>query len=78
MILVFLFGAACLLSFWLYQRGKRLRSRELKEVMSKEVKRMVNLPVEDDTFPDVMTGIQGKKASRKLLKLVNEQEDREN
>lgn len=64
------------LAFFIFYRDRQYLKKNLKDVMSVEVKKMVNLPTGDEIFPQRVdsqpSSTLAKKASQRILVEINQ------
>lgn len=71
MLLVFIV-ATLLIIGWLFWRDRRYREKQLPEVISPDVRKLVNLPTGENAFLRELNEVRGKKlVSKEILKDLN-------
>lgn len=71
---VFLLVLGSVVTLFILRKDRLYRKKPLKEVLSENVRKEVNLPTEDDEFPQKFSKKQIKQESlsKKILQSINE------
>ena len=73
LLLIIISALAIFLLMWLYLKDRRFLKKRVREILSEEMRKSVNLPTSLDEFPKNLNAIQEKKsASKKILEKMNE------
>jgi hypothetical protein len=58
---------------WLYLKDRRFLKKRVRDILSEEMRKSVNLPTNQDQFPKNLNGVQQKqRTSQEILKKMNE------
>lgn len=58
---------------WLYLKDRRFLKKRVRDILSEEMRKAVNLPTSLDEFPKNLNEVQQKKrTSQEILKKMNE------
>jgi hypothetical protein len=72
MILFFIILFLLFVASWFFYRDRRYLKKKLREVISEDMKPLLNIPTEENGFSEQLTQKQkDKKASRKILEDMN-------
>lgn len=73
MILILFIALILGIIIFLYYRDRKYRQKELESVVSEDVKKILNLPSDDDGFSKTLDRrSKGDSASKEILKGMNE------
>jgi len=68
--------ASLLFLLWLFRRDRKYMSKQTRDIVSDDMKRILNIPTSEDQFSnDVEASISQKKPSKEILKSFNDFED---
>ena len=73
LLLIIISALAIFLLVWFYLKDRRFLKKRVREILSEDMRKSVNLPTSQDQFPENLNAIQEKKsASKEILKKMNE------
>lgn len=73
MILVIFLLALIGIALWLFLKDHRFSRKDLKENLNLEMKKILNIPTSEDSFPeDLETRSKTKQPSQKILEDMNQ------
>lgn len=72
-LLIIISALTVFLLVWLYLKDRRFLKKRVRDILSEEMRKSVNLPTSQDEFPKNLNEVQQKKlASQEILKKMNE------
>lgn len=72
-LLIIISALTIFLLVWLYLKDRRFLKKSVRDILSEEMRKSVNLPTSQDEFPKNLNEVQQKKrTSQEILEKMNE------